>query len=87
LNHTDPEGTRLPIKLDTASNGEFAPVPLSRTNGEDNHRAHEDASHNAKRLNLSKRQFLISACGAASTLLSFNALGLRLHRARAGLRP
>src|SRR4026207_2237235 len=24
----DPEGLRLPIKLDTTSNGEFAPVPL-----------------------------------------------------------
>ena len=25
----DPEGRRLPIKLDTTSNGEFAPVPLA----------------------------------------------------------
>ena len=24
----DPEGQRLPIKLDSTSNGEFAPVPL-----------------------------------------------------------
>ena len=28
----DPEGRRLPIKLDTTSNGEFVPVPLSRAN-------------------------------------------------------
>ena len=27
----DPEGTRLPIKLDTATNAEFAPVPLAFT--------------------------------------------------------
>ena len=28
----DPEGSRLPIKLDTTSNGEFAPVPLTPAN-------------------------------------------------------
>ena len=26
----DPDGRRLPIKLDSTSNGEFVPVPLSR---------------------------------------------------------
>ena len=28
----DPEGTRLPIKLDTTTNGEFAPRPLELRN-------------------------------------------------------
>ena len=28
----DPQGKRLPIKLDSTSNGEFIPVPLSSTN-------------------------------------------------------
>jgi len=28
----DPEGKRLPIKLDATSNGEFVPVPLSSAN-------------------------------------------------------
>jgi predicted TIM-barrel fold metal-dependent hydrolase len=69
---TDPEGTRLPIKLDTTSNGEFVPVPLSPANREANRRAHEAASRNARRLDISKREFLVSACGAASTLLAFN---------------
>jgi predicted TIM-barrel fold metal-dependent hydrolase len=69
----DPAGTRLPIKLDTTSNGEFVPVPLSPANREARRRAHLAALHNAKRLDLTKRQFLISACGAASTLLAFNA--------------
>ena len=71
--YTDPEGTRLPIKLDTTSNGEFVPVPLSPANREANRRAHEAAARNAKRLDVSKRSFLVSACGAASTLLAFNA--------------
>ena len=69
----DPEGRRLPIKLDTTSNGEFEPVPLSSTNRAANRLAHEAASRNAKRLGLSRRDFLVTACGAASTLLAFNA--------------
>jgi predicted TIM-barrel fold metal-dependent hydrolase len=68
----DPDGTRLPIKLDSTSNGEFSPVPLSPLNRTANRLAHEAATHNAKRLALTRRKFLISACGAASTLLAFN---------------
>src|SRR6185436_9309271 len=68
----DPEGTRLPINLDTTSNGEFVPVPLSRANLHANHLAHERASTNAKHLGLTRRNVLVSACGAASTLLAFN---------------
>ena len=69
----DPNGLRLPIKLDTTSNGEFMPVPLSRANLQANHLAHESASLNAKRLGIGRRDFLLSTCGAASTLLAFNA--------------
>jgi len=68
----DPEGKRLPIKLDTTSNGEFVPVPLSASNRAANRLAHEAASANSKKLNTSRRTFLVSACGAASTLLAFN---------------
>ena len=69
---TDPEGKRLPIKLDTTSNGEFEPVPLWPANLEANRLAHEAASIHAKKLGLSRREFLVSSCGAASTLLAFN---------------
>jgi len=68
----DPHGRRLPIKLDTTSNGEFVPVPLSAANRAANRLAHEAASANSKKLGLSRRRFLISSCGAASTLLAFN---------------
>ncbi|HEX2829962.1 MAG TPA: amidohydrolase family protein [Burkholderiales bacterium] len=68
----DPEGARLPIKLDTTSNGEFAPVPLTRADVAANRQAHADAGAHAKRLGLTRRDFLVSACGAASTLLAFN---------------
>src|SRR5688572_29315297 len=74
MKHTiDPGGRRLPIKLDSTSNGEFTPVPLSPANRAANRLAHQAASQNAKRLGVSRRDFLISACGAASTLLAFNA--------------
>jgi predicted TIM-barrel fold metal-dependent hydrolase len=69
----DPEGKRLPIKLDSTSNGEFLPVPLWPANLEANRLAHESASVRARKLSLTRRQFLTSACGAASTLLAFNA--------------
>lgn len=79
-NRIDPEGLRLPIKLDATSNGEFEPVPLAPANRAANHFAREAATHNAKRLGLGRRDFLLSACGAASTLLAFNAANARAGR-------
>jgi uncharacterized protein len=70
---SDPEGLRLPIKLDTTSNGEFVPVPLSPANRLSNRLALERATAHAGRVGLTRRKFLVSACGAASTLLAFNA--------------
>lgn len=69
----DRDGRRLPIKLDTTTNGEFAPVALSPVHHEANHLAHENASENAKRLGLGRRSFMVSACGATTTLLAMNA--------------
>src|SRR5688500_4544549 len=69
----DPEGKRLPIKLDSTSNGEFVPVPLSSANRAANRIAHDHASVFSKRKGLDRRSFLVSASGAASTLLAFNA--------------
>jgi predicted TIM-barrel fold metal-dependent hydrolase len=69
---SDPQGTRLPIKLDTATNGEFAPVPLEPVHNRARADALEVAGSNAKRLAIGRRAFLVSACGAASTLLAMN---------------
>ena len=69
----DPDGTRLPIKLDTATNGEFAPIPLAPVHRLARRLGFEAATRNARRLGLSRRAFLVSACGAASTLLAMNA--------------
>ena len=69
----DPDGTRLPIKLDASTNGEFAPIPLGPVHHRARTLAFDAANVNARRLGLTRRAFLVSACGAASTLLAMNA--------------
>jgi predicted TIM-barrel fold metal-dependent hydrolase len=69
---TDPEGLRLPIKIDTTSNGEFLPIPLSRANRVANRRALEAATDNARRTGQNRRRFLMGSAGAATTLLAMN---------------
>ncbi|MEP6607611.1 MAG: amidohydrolase family protein [Burkholderiaceae bacterium] len=68
----DPQGLRLPIKLDTATNGEYAPIPLAPIHLRARHLAFESATAHAKRLAMDRRSFLVSACGAASSLLAMN---------------
>ena len=70
---SDPEGKRLPIKLDSTSNGEFMPIPLDATNRRANQLAQRSAREYARRRGVDRRAFMVSACGAASTLLAFNA--------------
>ena len=62
----DPDGTRLPIKLDPTTNGEFAPVPLSPVHHHARKLAIDAASKHARRLGLTRRAFLVSACGAGA---------------------
>jgi hypothetical protein len=68
----DPDGTRLPIKVDSTSNGEFLPPPLTPAGLEANRRALVQADADARRIGRDRRDFLVSACGAATTLLAFN---------------
>ncbi len=68
----DPKGKRLPIKIDSASNGEYQPQALTSEEKAANRLAHRYADYYSKKLNLSRRQFLKSSCGAAATLLAFN---------------
>lgn len=66
----DEEGSRLPVRIDTTSNGEFLPVPLPPRLRRANARALDDATDHARRLGVSRRSFLLSAAGAATTLLA-----------------
>lgn len=72
-NDFDPDGHRLPVKIDSASNGEFMPRPLNPKQRLANRLAHEAADEGAKALGLSRRAFLVSAAGAATTLAACNA--------------
>ncbi len=72
-----------PIRLDSTSNGEFPPRPLSYAARAANHLAHERLTANAKKLGLDRRSFLVSTCAAATSLLAFND-GLASDRQRGG---
>ncbi|HEY1459779.1 MAG TPA: amidohydrolase family protein [Casimicrobiaceae bacterium] len=82
----DPEGRRLPIKIDAASNGEYAPVPLTAAAREANARARDDADRAARRLGWPRRRYLVSLLGAAASLQAidsaFAAAGQRGGRYR-----
>lgn len=65
-------GPTLPIKVDSTSNGEYAPVPLSSTVARAKALAAGRIAANARRTGLTRRGFLTSLCGAATTLLTLN---------------
>ena len=67
------EDPGLPIKLGPASNAEYDPVPLGPVVSEAIRRARETCDRLARRAGMSRREFLLSACGAAATLFVLNA--------------
>jgi uncharacterized protein len=62
--------TRLPIKIDPTSNGEFRPVPLAEHVVKANAEAVARITDHARRVGVARRAFLQSLCGAATTLLT-----------------
>jgi predicted TIM-barrel fold metal-dependent hydrolase len=68
----DPDGLRLPVKIDSTSNGEFVPIPLRAHNRLGNRLALERADGARRRLAMGRRRFLTSSCGCAAALLAFN---------------
>jgi predicted TIM-barrel fold metal-dependent hydrolase len=59
--------------VDTTTNGEFIPTPLEKHSIVANETALINADMFARKKGKSRRDFLTSTCGAASTLLAFNA--------------
>jgi len=74
----------LPIKLNPCSNGEFVPRPSSKVVREARRRARADSVEHARRLGLSRRQFLLSSMGAATGLLALNACAKESGGGRGG---
>jgi hypothetical protein len=57
----DPDGRRLPIKLDTTTNGEFAPIPLDPSLRHANALASEWAGKFARKL-AQNSQIVLDVC-------------------------
>ncbi len=68
----DAREPRLPIKLDSTSNGEYLPIPLAPVERHANRVAVVATADAAGRLGQERRSYLSSACGAAATLLAFD---------------
>ena len=58
----------VPFAFHPLSNGEYAPLPRSAVASETIRRTLEHAHVNARRLGITRRQFLRSTCGVATTL-------------------
>jgi hypothetical protein len=68
----DPDGRRLPIKLDATTNGEFAPIPLDAAAQQARGLAEARSDAHARRIGLGRREFLVSTMGAAATLAAYS---------------
>ncbi len=68
----DPDGTRLPLKLDSTTNGEYVPRPLPAAVRAARETAYRWANENRRRLGVPRRDFLVSLSGAATCLLAMN---------------
>ncbi len=67
------EDPGLPIKFGPCSNAEYDPDPLTPVMKATIRRAVSDSERNATRTGMSRRRFLLSLCGAATTLVALNA--------------
>jgi hypothetical protein len=63
---------QLPITIDATSHGAFLPIPIGRTVAQAKALAAARITANARRLNLSRRTFLTSLSGVATTLLTLH---------------
>jgi predicted TIM-barrel fold metal-dependent hydrolase len=77
------EDPGLPIKFGPCSNAEYDPEPaLPKVLLETIRRARDASDRNARRLSMSRREFLLSICGAATTLLALDACTREAHRSQ-----
>jgi predicted TIM-barrel fold metal-dependent hydrolase len=83
--HRQDEDPGLPIEFGPCSNGEYDPEPaLPPVLRETVTRARKLCSETADHLGISRREFLLSACGAAATMLVLNACTREQHAADTG---
>jgi hypothetical protein len=76
MRKTDPEEIpALPVKLDSTSNGEYWPQPVEPRLEHARRSALDMAAGAARRLGMTRREYLSSCCGAATVFLALNQLG------------
>jgi predicted TIM-barrel fold metal-dependent hydrolase len=76
------EDPGLPIKFGPCSNAEYDPEPaLPEVLQETIRRARAASEEHARYLGMSRREFLLSICGAATTLIALDACTREAHRA------
>jgi uncharacterized protein len=75
----DADDVGLPIKLGPCSNGEFVPARPTELVLEAARRARIACEENARRTGMSRRDFLLSICGAATTLTVLAACSKEQH--------
>ncbi len=63
---------RLPIKIDSTSNGEYAPLPVGKRISAAQHEAQRLLDDNARRTGQSRRAFMASMAGAATSLFALD---------------
>ncbi len=71
------ETPKLPVKIDSTSNGEYWPEPLPARLEHLKRSALEAADRHARKRGLSRREYLASTCGAATVFLALNQLGCK----------
>ncbi len=77
----------LPIRFHPLSNGEYAPLPRSKVVAEAMRRTFDAADTNARRLGISRRAFLQSAAGMATTLTALAACNREQRTATSSTHP
>jgi uncharacterized protein len=92
VSRREDEDPGLPVKLNPCSNGEFMPEPKPAVLRESVRRARELSERHARRTGMSRRDFLLSLCGSAVTLLALDACTRESARGRTvggryGIRP
>jgi predicted TIM-barrel fold metal-dependent hydrolase len=75
----DESDIQSPIPNEVCSNEEFIPPPQSAKQREFEERLRVMADRNAKRLGLTRRQFLQTSCGMAAAMLCFNEVFGRVY--------
>jgi uncharacterized protein len=80
----EPGDPGLPIKLGPCSNGEYPPRPASALVREASRRARRQSEDRARRLGMSRRDFLLSAMGAATGLVALAACAKEESGGRSG---